>query len=236
MLFGFGRKLDVVVVKAKCAVEFHDEVDYADYLALDLVGHAVDVGVVLGELAYADEAVHLAAGLIAVDQAKLGYSHREFAVGMLSRFVDEQPAGAVHRLDRVVDVVDGGKVHILFIVVPVAALVPELLVENDGRFYLVIAVFAMNGPPEVDDLVPDYHPLGVEEGETGAGLVEAEEVHLLAEEAVVAFFGFFESVEVACEVLFVSPGGPVDPLEHLFVSIAVPIGSGDGHYLEAADL
>ena len=62
-------------------------------LVLNLLGGAEDVGVVLGEVAHAEEAVQHAGELVAVDQAELGHAQRQVAVAVPARLVDEQPPG-----------------------------------------------------------------------------------------------------------------------------------------------
>ena len=77
----------------------------------------------------------------------------------------------------------------------------------------------------------------MEEDEAGAGeFLDAEEVELLAELAVVALLGLFELVEVVVEVLGGEEGGAVDALQLLVVLVALPVGAGDGEQLEGLDL
>ena len=73
---------------------------HAADLVLELLGRAVDVGVVLGEVAHAEEAVQHAAHLVAVHLAQLGHAQRQVAVAAPAALVDEQAAGAVHGLHR----------------------------------------------------------------------------------------------------------------------------------------
>ena len=50
------------------------------------------------------------------------------------------------------------------------------------------------------------------------------------------FFGLLDLGEVGVEVLLVEERGAVDPLEHLAVGLALPVGAGDREQLERADL
>ncbi|MBA7633661.1 hypothetical protein ES703_41232 [subsurface metagenome] len=93
---------------------------------------------------------------------------------MLSGLINQTSAGTIHRLYRIAGVVKTGKVHILFVIVPMAAPVPQLFVENDRRLDFLIAVFIVNTAPEVHYGVPDNHSLGVNECKAGAGLVETK--------------------------------------------------------------
>ena len=78
---------------------------------------------------------------------------------MLIGFINEAAAGTVHRLYRVVGIVEAGEIHILFVIVPVAALMPKLFIENYRRLDFLVAVSVVNGPPEFDYRIPDNHSL-----------------------------------------------------------------------------
>ncbi len=116
--------------------QLHDVLD----LVFELVGGHEDVGVVLGEAADAEHAVQRAAQLMAVHQAQLAVAQGQVAVGVGLHLVDQNAAGAVHGLDGEILPVNDGGVHIFLVVIPVAAAVPELLVEDDRRGDLHIAI------------------------------------------------------------------------------------------------
>ena len=59
-----------------------------------------------------------------------------------------------------------------------------------------------------------------------------EQLHLLAQAAVVALLGLFQHGQIGLEILFVEPGGAIDALKHLVAGIAAPIGAGYLHQLE----
>ena len=210
------------------------EVEHAAHLVLELLGGAVDVGVVLGEVAHAEEPVQHAGELVAVHLAELGDAQRQVAVAAPARLVDEQAAGAVHRLDRERLPVDLGEVHVLLVVVPVARPLPELAAQDLRRAHLLVAGLDVLLAPVVDDRVPEAHALGVEEGEAGALLVEAEEVEVAAEAAVVALAGHLECLEIRRQLLLGRPGGAVDAREHRVVLVAAPVGAGQRGELEGA--
>ena len=103
------------------AVQLHDRLYFVFYL----LGRAVDVSVVLCKGAHAHEAVQRAGTLVAVDEAELRHAQRQFAVAVDVVLVDENAAGAVHRLHGERRFVYLREVHVLFIVVPVARLEPQ---------------------------------------------------------------------------------------------------------------
>ena len=66
------------------------------------------------------------------------------------------------------------------------------------------------------------------EDEAGAGeLLNAEEVELLAEDAMVAARGFFKAREVGVEIFLREERGAVDALELRILLVAEPVGAGE---------
>ncbi len=210
------------------------EADDPEHLLLELLGGAVDVRVVLGEVAHAEEAVQHAAHLVAVHAAELGHAQRQVAVGAPAALVDQQAAGAVHGLHRVRLLVDLGEVHVLLVVVPVAAALPELAAQDHRGADLLVAGAHVLGAPEVHHRVPEAHALGVEEREAGALLVEAEEVEVPADAPVVALAGQLERLEVRRQLLLARERGAVDAGEHGVLLVAAPVGAGETGELEGA--
>ena len=224
------------VRQAERVVDFIEEVDRVLDLLLDLIRRDEEMRIVLREVADAEQAVELAGLLVAMDEAEFAEAQRQVAVAVLLGVVDEHAARAVHRLDGVVFTVDLREVHVLFVVIPVAGRLPELAVQDDRRLDLLVAIAAMDIAPVVDELVADDHAVRMEEREARAFLVQAEEVELLAELAVVALLGLLEHVEVGIEVCLLLEGRAVDALQHLVVLIAAPVSTSDAHELQGLDL
>ena len=67
-------------------------------------------------------------------------------------------------------------------------------------------------------------------------LVDVEQVKRLAKLAVIAFFGFFEHVQILLQLFLASPGRAIDALQHFIAVVAAPIGSGHFHQLEMLKL
>jgi hypothetical protein len=63
-----------------------------------------------------------------------------------------------------------------------------------------------------------------------------EQVEMLAEAAMVAFFSFFEHVQIGVEVFLLGPGRAVDALQLLVAVVAAPVGAGHLHQLEDLEL
>ena len=192
--------------------------------------------VVLGEAADAEQPVQRAAQLVAVHQAQLAHAQRQVAVGVRLVFIYQHPAGAVHGLDGVVLLVDDRGVHVGLVMVPVAAALPELAVEDDGRGDLHIAVALVYLAPVVDEGVLQRHAVGQEEGEARAGLVHHEEPQLAAQLAVVAPLRLFQTIEIGLKFLFFHKTCAVNALEHFAAGVAAPVRAGAVHQLDGVAL
>ena len=99
-LVGPERELDRVIGEAEVAVDRVEQVAEAPRLLDQLVLAAEDVGVVLGELAHAHDAVQRAVRLVAVAAAELGEPERQVAVAVDALLEDLDVGRAVHRLQR----------------------------------------------------------------------------------------------------------------------------------------
>ena len=71
-----GGELDFELLEAEGFEDGFGEVDAGDDFVFDLLGGAEDVGVVLGKAADAEQAVHGAGALVAVDVAEFGVALR----------------------------------------------------------------------------------------------------------------------------------------------------------------
>ena len=65
--------------------------------------------------------------------------------------------------------------------------------------------------------------------------MEAEEVELGAEPAVVALLGLLEHAQVVLELLLRREDGAVDPLQLRAVLVALPVGPGDREELDVLE-
>ena len=75
-------------------------------------------------------------------------------------------------------------------------------------------------------------PLGCQKTRAVGFGLEVEQVHLLADLAMVALGRLLEPHEMGVELLLVEPGGAVDPAEHRVLGVAAPIGARHPRQLE----
>src|SRR5712691_10394392 len=98
-----------------------------------------------------------------------------------------------------------------------------------------VAALVMQPSPPVLELFTDDREVGEPENETRAELlVDAEELELLAEDAMVAALNLLKSLQVIVELLLIRPHRAVDALELRVALVATPVRPGDGEELERA--
>ncbi len=145
-------------------------------LRRDLVGADEDVGVVGHEVADAGQAREDARELVAVEHAVLGEPQRQVAVGPHAAAIDERRLRAVHRLEAERLVLGLDEEHVVAVVLPVAGLLPELLVDQRRGVDLVVAAPVLELAHGVAQRLVEPPALRVPEGGAGAHVVEAEQV------------------------------------------------------------
>ena len=64
------------------------------------------------------------------------------------------------------------------------------------------------------------------EDQPGGLVLEMEQVEFAADLAMVAPFGLLEHVQIGILVVLARPRRAVDPLQHLVLAVAAPVGAG----------
>ena len=100
-----------------------------------------------------------------------------------------------------------------------------------------VAPLAVDLAPPGLELLAHDREVRQPEDETGTELlVDAEELELLPEHAVVAALDLLKALQVIVELLLVGPHRAVDALQLRVALVAAPVRAGDGEELERADL
>src|SRR5450631_4279582 len=230
-------KLDFKIVETKSFHHRESKIDAGFHFAFDLRGHAENVGVVLGETAHAQQAVQDAAAFITVDGAQFREAHGQLAIAFHFRFVNENVARAIHGLELVVVFFDfDGAKHIVAIETGVAAGLPEIEKHDvRGVDKVVAAAEQFIAEPVFDDFA-NQAAFGMPEDEAWAGFfLNAEEVELHADLAVVAALGFFKAMQIFVELSLSVESGGVDALQLGIAFLTFPVGAGDVHQFEGGD-
>mmetsp|Transcript_5067 Transcript_5067/g.9371 ORF Transcript_5067/g.9371 Transcript_5067/m.9371 type:complete len:558 (-) Transcript_5067:471-2144(-) len=225
------------VFETEDVVHLAEQLEEAGDLLHDLVGAAEDVGVVLLEATDASESLESAAELVAVEDAKVGETKGEFAVGADAVAEHEAMARAVHGLEPKLLLLDIKAEHVFAVVVGVAGDLPEVEVEDVGRDDFLVLVVPVLLADELDEAVVDTGSVGEEEAAAGGEMVEEKELMLDTQVAVVALLGFLDAVLVLFQELGLGEGDAVHTLQALAFDIAAPEGAThgrDGEGLEVA--
>ncbi len=166
--------------------------------------------------------------------AELRQPQRQFAVGAEALAEDQDVARAVHRLQRedLVLVLHVGDEHVLAELFPVAGAFPQRAVHQLRGLDLLVACRVQTAAHVGLGREVKLPALGVPEHAADRLFLEVEQVHLLADAAVVAAFRLLQHMEVGVEFLLVAPRGAVDARQHGVAVIAAPIRAGDLHQLE----
>ena len=215
-----------MVFEAEQAVHLVYQLHHALDFVLYLFGRHEDVRVILREAAHAHQPVQRAGELVPVYKAQFAHAQGQVPVRAGLCLVHQHAARAVHGLDGKVRVVDDRSVHVLFVVVPVAAALPQGSVEHDGSADLLIACSAVDLAPVVDELVFQNHALGQEERKAGALLHQGEQLQLFAKAAVVALLRLLQHFQIFLKLACLGEGDAVQTVQAVALGVAAPIGGG----------
>ena len=174
-----------MVFETEKLVEPVHKVDGVVDLALQLFLHAVDVGIVLGELDDPEQSGEDAGQLDPVDLAQLRHPEWQFPVAPFPAVEHQDASGAVHRLGAEVTTVIAGEEDVVLIMLPMPGHLPQNVAHHLGCLDLLIAGFPVLFPPEIDQCVPDDQALGVPEYHSWGNIVETEQVQFLSQDPVV---------------------------------------------------
>src|SRR5436305_1394035 len=112
----------------------------------------------------------------------------------------------------------------------------DLLVRDMRRVDECVSALVMQPAPPALELLADDRKVGKPEHETGAKLViDAEELELLAEYAVIAALDLLKPLQIVVELLLIGPHRPVHALELRVALVTAPVRTRDGEELERAD-
>ncbi len=190
--------------------------------------------IVLRKLADAHQSHQRTGSLIAVDHAELGHAQRQVAVRLNALFVNQQAARTVHRLDAELFFVFGlARVVVRAVFVPMAGNLPQNAVHNTRCGNFDIAVMLLAIAHILNQLAVNLVAFVVPENRARRIFrLKVEQIHLAAEFAMVAFFGFFQHFQISLEVFFVRPGRCINTLQHFLGRVAAPVCACDFHQFE----
>ncbi len=122
--------------------------------------------------------------------------------------------------------------HVLAILAPVAALLPLARIHHLRGLDLAVAGRIDRAAHIGLELAPHHIALGVPEHRAMRFLLKVEQVHFLAQLAVIAQQRLLDALHMLVELLPVQPAGAVDPAEHRVLLVAAPVCARDTGKLE----
>ena len=227
-----GRDLVDDVVKAKVGIDPLQQRRVVDALLQNLVFGAKNMAVILREAAYPHDAVQPARGLVAMALAEFAVAQRQIAVALDALLEYQDVAGTVHRLERIVALFRFGDEHVLAVLVPMAGLLPQALVDDLRTLDFLVAVVAVDLAHVLLDALPQRPALGVPEHQSRRMVIDMEKIEFAPEFAVVALLGFLQHGQMLLQRVLASPCGAVDPLQHLVAVVTAPVSARELHQLE----
>ena len=197
------------------------------------------MGVVLSERTHSGQSVQLAALLVAIYRAELRTTERQLLVGAGLGGEDHTVVGAVHRLEQILLTLFGrgdGAEGVRTVVGPVAGSHIELLAADVGRDHLLVAVALLNLLKEILQAQTQRRALREPDRQALAHhIAEHEELHLLADLAVVALLGFFQQLEIFLQHLLLGERDGVDSRHLRTLLVAAPVSGRGAEHLEGLD-
>lgn len=193
-------------------------------LLLDLLDGAEDVSVVLLETPDPREPSQSARQLVAMEHTEIGHTQGQLAPRSVAHVEHHAVAGAIHGFQRKRLLLRGEGEHVLGVVLPVARGLPQFAVVDVGRDHLLESSFPVLRAYEFHEGVVDVSSARLKEARSRRELVEEEQLLLLADLAMIALGRLLLELLPLLELLVVGEADAVDPLQHLGVRLALPIG------------
>ena len=154
------------------------------------------MAIILGEAAHAHNAVQSASWLISVTTAKLRHTQRQVAIAFHALIENLYMGRAVHWLERmdfvVAAVAHFGDKHVFAKLVPMAAFLPKLIIEQKRCFHFLIIrsactsanILLYHAPKLSAFIMPEHHALRFS--------LHVKQLKLLTKSAMIARFSFLE--------------------------------------------
>ena len=210
-------------------------------LLLQLVGTQHQMALGDGELADADQTVHLAGILVAEQGGRLAQAHGQVAVAAAPVQEDLILERAGHgtqgkALLRLVHGVTHDE-HTVQIVIPVAGDLIQLALGHQGRLGQQIASLLLGVLHPALQQLDDPCALGQQDGQALTDAVHCGEIlQLAAQLVVVALQRVLTLLEIRLQLVLIGERHAVDTLELLAAGIAAPVGGVAGGELDAVAL
>ena len=198
------RKLNGIIIEAEILHHRESEIHAVFHFLFDLRRHAENVRVILSKSANAQQAMQHARTLVAIHRAQFRKPHRQIAITAHLRFVNQNVARTIHGLQLVIGFFDfDGPEHVVFIKIGVPAGVPQIAQHNVRSENQIVTALQLFIAQPVFNNFANQAALGMPENQAGPRLfLNAEEIELGAQLAMIAALGFFQAMQIFVELFF----------------------------------
>ena len=117
---------------------------------------------------------------------------------------------------------------------PVTGTLPQLTIQNHRSADFLITITAMYLTPVINQLIADNHTIWMEEWEAWAFLMNAKEIQLLAQLAMVTLGSLLQHLQISIQIILLLKGSTIDTLQHLILFTATPVSTS--HTLQLQSL
>ena len=191
------------------------------------------MSVILSKTAHTHKSVKSSGKLMAVNKSKLRHALRKITIRMNTALIYKHSAGTVHRLNRIVIAVNNGCIHIVLIMIPVTRPMPQVLIQYNRGFDLLISVFTVLLTPEILKNITQNHSLRQEERKSRSLLINIKQIKLPSELSVITLFSFLHPLKVGVKLLLCRKCHTIDTLKHFVFTVALPVCSRTLNQLES---
>ena len=116
---------------------------------------------------------------------------------------------------------------------PVTGTLPQLTIQNHRSADFLITITAMYLTPVINQLIADNHTIWMEEWETWAFLMNAKEIQLFAQLAMVTLGSLLQHLQISIQIILLFKGSTIDTLQHLVLFTATPVSTSHALQLQS---
>ena len=184
------------IVKLELLVNLHHQAVKGLGFRINLVFCTENVRIVLYKTTHTHQAMQSTWWLIAVARAKLSQAQRQITVWTQALIEHLHMTRAIHWFYRIVTLLRLGNEHVFFVVFPVTWFFPQDFVHHQRRADFFVASRIQLSAHVLFYHLPQCPTFRMPKCHTRGFVLHVEQIQLLAQFAVVSFFGFFDALNV----------------------------------------
>ena len=164
--------------------------------ANDLIFGAENMRIILYKTANTHQSMQCTTRLIAMARTKFSQTHRQITVRAQAVIENLNMSGTVHRFNRIFAFFRTGYEHIIFVVIPMTGFFPKGFIHDLGSFDFFITGSIQFFTHMLLNSLPQSPTFGMPKHHTRRFVLQVEQIQLLTQFAMVAFFCFFNALDI----------------------------------------